>query len=380
VTLRTLTADRGDAGRRLDLVLRRHLGDVDAATRTRVQTWIAAGQVTINGAAVRRVATRAAFGDVISVQLPPDDVRQRHAMAAEDVALRILFEDEHFLALDKPAGIVMHPTYKHADGTIMNALLWHARGWPAGHRPSLVGRLDKLTSGIVVVAKTAAVHAALQGTFAAERGATSAKEYLAVVYGRVKVARGAIDLRLRKDRRDRRRVVASADEGAASVTEFTRVARAAAPRAGLALLRCRLVTGRMHQIRVHLAARGWPIVGDPAYGEPRWSQIDDALLAATLRAFPRQALHAWRIAFTNPMSGQRLTIEAPIPSDIAALLDAAGLGLETLHGAVLQGARRERRSKVRGGVLIASVPSGGPRNDPSTSTGRSRPGRHRDPE
>jgi 23S rRNA pseudouridine1911/1915/1917 synthase len=204
----------------------------------------------------------------------------------------------------------------------MNALLWHARGWPAPQRPSLVSRLDKLTSGVILVAKTATAHAALQRAMVAN---DSEKDYLAVVYGRVNVARGEIDLRLGKDRSDRRKVVASATAGAESLTRFERIARVAAPRAGLSLLRCRLVTGRTHQIRVHLAARGWPVVGDPAYGEPRWNEVVDPVLAATLRAFPRQALHAWRVAFTHPTTRARLTIEAPVPGDIAALLDAAGL-------------------------------------------------------
>jgi 23S rRNA pseudouridine1911/1915/1917 synthase len=317
---RLVIADRGDDGLRLDLVLRRHLTDLRSATRTRVQAWIEQGLVTVNGTTVRRVSTRAALGDTIAVVLP--DEQPRAAMAAEDVRLDVLHEDAHLLAIDKPAGLVVHPTYKHAAGTMMNALMWHARAWPAPQRPSLVSRLDKLTSGIVVVAKTAAAHAALQRAMAAN---DSAKDYLAVVYGRVNVARGDIDLRLGKDHTDRRKVVASATIGAESLTRFERLARVSAPRAGLSLLRCRLVTGRTHQIRVHLAARGWPIVGDPAYGEPRWPEIDDPLLSAALRAFPRQALHAWRVAFTHPMTRARLTIEAPVPSDIQALMDAAGL-------------------------------------------------------
>ena len=141
------------------------------------------------------------------------------------------------------------------------------------------------------------------------------------------MARGAIDLRLGRDPSDRRRVVASARSGvgAPSLTRFERLARVAAPRAGLSLLRCRLATGRTHQIRVHLAARGWPLVGDPTYGEPRWSQVVDPALAATLRAFGRQALHAWRVAFTHPITRARLTLEAPLPHDIESLLVASGL-------------------------------------------------------
>jgi 23S rRNA pseudouridine1911/1915/1917 synthase len=317
---RVLTADRGDDGLRLDLVLRRHLTDLRTASRTRVQSWIESGLVTINGAPVRRVSTRTALGDVVSMTLPEE--RPRGAVAAEDGDLAVLFEDDHLVAIDKPAGVVVHPTYKHAANTLLNALLGYARCWPAAQRPSLVSRLDKLTSGIVVVAKHAAAHAALQR---AMRMNDSAKDYLAVVYGRVNVARGEIDLRLSKDRGDRRRVAASATVGAESLTRFERLARVAAPRAGLSLLRCRLGTGRTHQIRVHLAARGWPLVGDPAYGEPRWSQIDDPPLAAALRAFPRQALHAWRVAFTHPVTRERLTIEAPVPADMRELMDIAGL-------------------------------------------------------
>ena len=149
------------------------------------------------------------------------------------------------------------------------------------------------------------------------------KDYLAVVYGRVNVARGNISAPLEVDA-DRRRMVVSA-KGAESLTRFERLARVAAPRAGLSVLRCRLVTGRRHQIRVHLASRGWPIVGDPTYGEPRWSEVTDVTLAATLRAFPRQALHAWRLTLTHPMTGQPLSIQAPVPDDIRALLAAIGL-------------------------------------------------------
>jgi 23S rRNA pseudouridine1911/1915/1917 synthase len=285
-----------------------------------VQSWIEQGLVTVNGAPVRRVSTRAALGDVVSVMLP--DETPRPPMGAEDVRLDVLYEDDHLIAIDKPAGVVVHPTYKHTAGTLMNALLFHARAWPAPQRPSLVSRLDKLTSGIIVVARTAAAHAALQKAMNPHR---SEKDYLAVVYGRVNVVRGEIDLRLATDHSDRRKVVASATAGAESLTRFERLSRVAAPRAGLSLLRCRLETGRTHQIRVHLAARGWPIVGDPAYGEPRWTKVNDPLLAATLRAFPRQALHAWRVAFTHPVTRARVIIEAPIPRDLQDLLDAAGL-------------------------------------------------------
>ena len=215
---RVVTADRGDAGLRIDLVLRRHLTDVRAASRTRVQAWIEGGQVTVNGRVVRRVSARAAIGDVVTVVLPPSTTRQ--PMVHEDVPLRILFEDDFLLIVDKPAGVVVHPTHKHAAGTLMNALLWYARTWPAGSRPSIVGRLDKLTSGLVIVAKTAAIHAAVQREWGASR---TMKDYLAVVYGRVGIRGGDIELRLRRDPSDRRRVVASPTLGAPSLTRFERV-------------------------------------------------------------------------------------------------------------------------------------------------------------
>jgi 23S rRNA pseudouridine1911/1915/1917 synthase len=204
----------------------------------------------------------------------------------------------------------------------MNALLWHARTWPASQRPSLVGRLDRLTSGVVLVAKTRPVHAAMQRTLART---VSDKSYLAVVYGRVPRARGSIDLGLRRDGVDRRRVVTSAGDGWPSLTHFERLAGATVAPVGLTLLRCRLATGRMHQIRVHLSARGWPIVGDPVYGEPRWARVADVSLAQQLREFPRQALHAWTLSFPHPVGGTRVHIEAPLPGDLTALLRAASL-------------------------------------------------------
>jgi 23S rRNA pseudouridine1911/1915/1917 synthase len=242
------------------------------------------------------------------------------------MGLDILYEDDHLLVVDKPAGVVVHPTYKNKEGTVLDML--PARHWTAGTRPSIVGRLDKLTSGIVVIAKSAAVHAAMQREMASTK---TEKAYLAIVYGRVEDQRGAIDLRLRYDPRDRRRIVTveernapddAATAGWRCVTEFERLSSVDT---GLSLLRCQLVTGRRHQIRVHLAARGWPIVGDAQYGEPRWPEGADPALAAALRAFPRQALHAWRVAFDHPATRQRVSIEAPPPRDFEELIAIARL-------------------------------------------------------
>jgi 23S rRNA pseudouridine1911/1915/1917 synthase len=321
--IRTFLTDRGDNGARLDLVLRRHLANLETATRTRVQSWIDQGTVSINGQTVRRAAARVAAGDVLTVDTPDAALPLRRTLEPQDAFLDILFEDDHLLVVNKPPGIVVHPTHAQPDGTLMNALAWHAREWPSRSRPSVVGRLDKLTSGIVLVAKSAALHAQLQRTTAGAE-----KDYLAVVYGRVRPRRGTIDLRLCRDPNDRRRVIASENVGAPSVTHFERIARVAAPRVGLALLRCRLVTGRTHQIRVHLAASGWPIVGDPIYGGNGWSRLIDPQLSQALQALPRQALHAWRLAFVHPITVQRLVIEAPVPEDMGALLKLLHVGGE----------------------------------------------------
>ena len=212
--------------------------------------------------------------------------------------LEILFEDEWLLAVDKPAGVVAHPTYKNAEGTLLDALRERDPSAPF----SLVSRLDKMTSGIVVVAKSPEAHAALQRMWP-----NAEKEYFAVAHGCVEPVSGELDLPLGPDPADRRRRIVRSD-GAPSVTRFERVQYW--PAVDLTQLCCLLVTGRRHQIRVHLAARGWPIVGDAVYGRP-------------LEGFPRHALHASRLALTHPASGERLSIEAPVPADFRRLTECS---------------------------------------------------------
>lgn len=265
MSLRDLVTDRGDAGERVDRVIRRHLADLPRATRTRVQAWIAVGRVSINDRVVTRVSTRVAAGDVVRVRVPEEDTRA--PVLPEDFPIDTLFQDDHLLAVNKPAGVVSHPTFRHPCGSLLNAVLFCAQTWQPDQRPSLVGRLDKLTSGLVLIAKSAAAHAALQRVLSDR---SSCKEYLAVVRGTVDRERGSIQLALRRDPQDRRRVVAAPD-GVPSLTRFERVAEAELP--PIALLRCELVTGRMHQIRVHLSANGWPIVGDRTYGGSRQAPL-----------------------------------------------------------------------------------------------------------
>jgi 23S rRNA pseudouridine1911/1915/1917 synthase len=313
----TFTADRGDSGRRLDLVLCRHLAVVAGASRTCVQRWIGAGRVAIDGTPVVRAATRVLAGSVLGVSLPD---RSRRLMRPEALPLDVVHEDEHLLVVNKPPGIVAHPTYAHFSGTLMNRILWHARQWPAPLRPTLVGRLDKQTSGLVIVAKSRLVHAALQRAWTS---AGSEKDYLAVVHGWLNASHGTIALPLGRDRTDRRRVVVDTG-GKPSETRWERLAVATVGGARLSLLRCRLVTGRMHQIRVHLAAQGRPIVGDFKYGAPRLPCVGDLAVAVALKAFSRHALHAWRVAFTHPVTRQRVELEAPVPVDMERLMTAVG--------------------------------------------------------
>jgi len=304
---RDITIDRGDVGVRVDLVVLRHLGHEPGLSRARVQKWIAAGRVLLNGVPAPRPAWRVAAGDALQVEVR--EIRGRSRPRPEAVPLDILFEDAHLLAVNKPAGVVVHPSYKHVSGTLMNALLHLAARWPSGDAPALLSRLDKMTSGVLLVAKRREVVARLQHEMRAER---IAKDYLAVVHGRPSPARGTIDLALDRDPWDRRKVTVTDRGGQRAVTRYERIAASEAH----ALVRCRLVTGRMHQIRVHLAAKGWPIVGDPVYGRP-----------GAPPDFPRQALHAWRVAFTHPVTGEHVEISAPLPDDMRALLETLGLRL-----------------------------------------------------
>jgi len=223
---------------------------------------------------------------------------ERRRPLPEEGPLSIVFEDEWIIVLDKPPGIVVHPTYKNWSGTLLNSVLWRMRE-RADAQPGILTRLDKDTSGLVVMALTPEVHAAMQRDQAARR---IDKTYLAVVQGTPEPARGTIALPLGRDLADRRRVVVT-DTGAPSETRYEVMATLDE---NASLVRCELVTGHTHQIRVHLAARGWPIVGDAMYG-------------VTSATITRQALHAWRIRFPHPITRQPLDLEAALPTDIRTL-------------------------------------------------------------
>jgi len=287
-------ADRGDAGRRLDQVLVRRVTNVSRLSRTMAQRWIENGAVEIEARVVTRPSATVIEGAAIQVTLP-GDAPLRTRPAAEPASVNVVYEDDHLLVIDKPAGVVAHPTYKQTSGTVLNGLLWHLRD-RGSITPGILTRLDKDTSGLMVVALSPGVHAAMQRDAAAGR---LRKEYLAAVTVTPNPPIGTITLALGRDPRDRRRVVPSPD-GAPSETRYEVLS--SSPRG--ALVRCELVTGRTHQIRVHLSARGWPIVGDRVYGT-----ADDRI--------GRQALHAWRVTMPHPVTGVNVSFEAPLPPDMA---------------------------------------------------------------
>lgn len=313
---RTFRILRGEPAQRLDRLVTQRLADIPGVSRVRVQEWIAAGRVRVDGVVVTRPSLRPATGAEVAVLLP--NARPHPAPVAQDIPLSILFEDDWLLALDKPPGMVAHPTKGHTGGTVLNALLFHFGKSTGG--AGLVNRLDMNTSGVLLVAKAPGVHARLARIL---RTREAEKEYLAVVYGPVPFPKGRIDRRILRDPRDPRRRTTSRTEGKDATTLWERLAES--KDGEIALLRCRLLTGRTHQIRVHLHAEGMPIVGDPLYGEPRWKGLRDPALASVCRGFPRQALHARRLRFPHPVTGEPVEVVAPVPADLDGLLAAASL-------------------------------------------------------
>jgi 23S rRNA pseudouridine1911/1915/1917 synthase len=318
-TTKVFRVEPGDVqgGReRLDRTVLRHLAHIPSISRTQVQAWIAEGRVRVNGALVRRPGGRLSSGDEVELTRP--EAPPLAVPTPTEMPLAVLYEDDWLLALNKPPGLLVHPTQRVREGTLWNGLLFRARSWGEGRLPGLVHRLDRDTSGVLLVAKTRPVLTALARAL---RSKEAEKEYLAFVYGRIEGSKGRIDLGILRDPVHGKRWAASKSEGQPSSTLWERIAES--ERAPLTLLACRLLTGRTHQIRVHLAAKGWPIVGDPLYGEPRYLGITDAEIAARCRDFPRQALHARRLAFMHPVRRVPMEVEAPLPEDLEGLLAAA---------------------------------------------------------
>ncbi len=264
------------------------------------------GRVAVAGSAVTKPSHRVSAGDAIEVDIPPPAPSD---LVSQDLPLTVLHEDDDIVVVDKPPGLVVHPAAGHADRTLVNALLFHVKdlsGIGGELRPGIVHRLDRDTSGVMVIAKNDAAHRALTAAWSSVR-----KEYLAVVYGIPKQSRGTIDAPIGRDPRNRKRM-AVVPGGRRAVTDYEVVERLR----HASLLRCTLRTGRTHQIRVHLKSLGHPIIGDALYSGPQWRGIPDKRLQKAIAAFPRQALHAARLVLPAG------TFEAAMPEDMQRLVDA----------------------------------------------------------
>jgi 23S rRNA pseudouridine1911/1915/1917 synthase len=291
-----LRASEADAGERLDAFLAEPLG-----SRARAQRLIEAGAVLVDGTAVPK-RHRVAAGELVVVDEQADRAPAGDPSQTADFA--IAFEDEHLLVVDKPAGVVVHPARGHWHGTLAQALEGQAAGGEEAFRAGIVHRLDRDTSGLLVVAKSDAVHGALKDALQRRE---VVREYLALVEGRPPARSGAIDAPIGRDRRVRTRHSTDTDAPREALTHFS--LERALPRA--TLLRVRLQTGRTHQIRVHLQAIGHPVCGDPDYG------------TAGLYGLERQFLHAEHLAFPHPVTGAYVDLHSPLPLDLAAALERA---------------------------------------------------------
>lgn len=324
---RAVTAPEG-APDRVDAWLAKQWPDL---SRSRLQGLIGAGKLTVDGAPVSRAKDKPRPGAVYELTLPPPEPA---APLPETLPLNVVFEDAHLIVIDKASGMAMHPAPGSMRGTLVNALLAHCGDSLSGiggvARPGIVHRIDKDTTGLVVVAKHDAAHAGLARLFAKH---DLERAYYAVTRGAPNERTARIENRLVRSSEDRRKYVVArnpdTEAGKAAITDYWTVesygqqSGASAGRAAAALLECRLHTGRTHQIRAHLTHLGCPLIGDPLYGKQRAFKADGPhaeAAAIAVAAFPRQALHAAVLGFKHPVTGEQLRFESALPADIEALL------------------------------------------------------------
>ncbi len=323
------SAGEDAAGQRLDRWLSLRLGP--DLSRNRVKAMIKAGNVRLNGKCAEPKRKLAA-GDGVRWRAPEAEASE---IRPQEIPLEALFEDEHLIVVNKPAGLVVHPGAGNADGTLVNALLRHCgdtlRGIGGVKRPGIVHRLDKETSGVMVVAKNDMAHKALSEAFAGHgRPGDMERIYRAIVWGSPNRKNGVIDApvgRASADRTKRAVVPAGRADARHAITRFTvlnRFGRKPDATAAASLIQCRLETGRTHQIRVHMAHIGHPLIGDPVYGRGFRTKADilPEPAKSAARAIERQALHAATLSFRHPANGESMRFETPVPADMAELIDA----------------------------------------------------------
>jgi 23S rRNA pseudouridine1911/1915/1917 synthase len=303
----------GHAGWRLDRAL---AAAVPTMSRERLKALIRGGAVQVGERPVRDPALKVRGDESLLLAVPEPEPAHNEP---QDIPLRIMFEDEHLLVVDKPAGLVVHPAAGNRDGTLVNALLHHCGGSLSGiggvARPGIVHRIDKDTSGLLVVAKTDVAHEGLAKQFAAH---SIERRYLAIVSGVPKAAEGTVDAPLARSSANRKKIaIVEPGRGKRAVTHWRRVQVLS----DAALVECRLETGRTHQVRVHMASLGHPLVGDPVYG--RSGKTLGKLLKEL--QFQRQALHATELGFIHPVTKHRLSFASAMPPDMQELFNALGV-------------------------------------------------------
>ncbi len=317
-----------EAGTRLDRYLAERAEIVAAhVSRTRVKALLECGAASLNGHPARDASARLGEGDRVELVVPEPEPA---APQGEDIPLEVVFEDEHLLVVDKPAGLVVHPAPGHESGTLVNALIAHCGDSLSGiggvKKPGIVHRIDKDTSGLVVIAKTDAAHAGLSRLFEDHgRSLSLTRDYLAFVWGAPERALGTVGAPIGRHATQRERMaVVSAARGREAITHWQKLEDF-----GVAsLVQCSLETGRTHQIRVHMAHIGHPLIGDSTYGAGFKTKV--AKLAPKARAaveqLERQALHAASLGFTHPVTGEELLFESELPKDLQALRAALAKG------------------------------------------------------
>lgn len=320
----TTVAAKKDAGERLDRFLAAHAGDL---SRSRLKQLLLDGEVRVGPETIKDPAYRVKSGDRVELHVP---VAKPAKPKGENIPLNVVYEDEHLIVIDKPAGLVVHPAAGNEDGTLVNALIAHCGASLSGiggeKRPGIVHRLDKDTSGLLVVAKNDKAHRKLSEQFA-DHGRTGplTRGYLAIVWGVPEPRRGTIDLAIGRDPRSREKM-AVLPNGKRAITHYAILDRfPGKDRLPVAsLVECRLETGRTHQIRVHMTRHGNPLLGDPVYGTGFKSKISQLGEDATrvLSRLKRQALHAYQLGFEHPATKKAVLFESPLPPELAKLVQA----------------------------------------------------------